>query len=58
MEQLKDLEYPWDMADHMQDILQLRKLIKEIYLEELLVFQLMLMGIKLLEWHYRQENSI
>ena len=40
------------------DILQLRKLIKEIYLEGLLVFQLMLTETKLLEWHYRQENSI
>ena len=30
----------------------------KVYLEELLVFQLMLTETKLLEWHCRQENSI
>jgi len=55
--QLNVLEFLWVMVDHMQLILQQKKLIKDIFLVVLLALLKMQMVIVHCVWHFKHENN-
>lgn len=54
----KDLEYQWDLVDHMLDFLLLKMNLKEKCLDVLLGFLRMYMVMLLIVCPYKLENNI